>query len=209
MIVAMVCLVLLFAFFFKVYKPYITAAAINQADLYLQKIINNTVAETLKKQDSSAFVKLSKDVNDKITGIETDTLKINEFTSEYMQNITDELRTIANQKVYIPFWVAFNNPMLFETNRGIPCYLKSFTTLSAKVVEKFESSGINQTIHMLNLNVETAVVIIAPSVKVNHVVSTIIPIAQTVIVGDIPQSYTNVSTGKENLNDTVLQLAGN
>ena len=207
--IAMACSVFLCAFFFKIYKPYISTAVVNQANLYLQKIVNSAVAETLKKQDYLPFVKLSKDVNNKITGIETDTLKINEFISDYMQNIAGKLKTINNQKIHIPYWVVFNNPMISETNRGIPCYLKSFTTLSAKVVEKFESSGINQTIHILNFKVETAVVIIAPSVKVNHVVLTTIPIAQTVIVGDVPQSYTNVSTDNKNLDDTVLQLAGN
>ncbi len=200
---------LLCTFFFKAYRPYITAAATEQTNLYLQKIINNTVAETLKKHDYSSFVKLSKDVNNKITGIETDTVRINEFTSDYMEKFADNLEVIDNQKIHIPLWVAFNNPIIFGTNRGIPCYMTSFTTLSAKVVETFESTGINQTIHILNLKVETAVVIIAPSLKINHVVSTTIPIAQTVIVGDVPQTYTNVSTSKDKLDDTVLQLAGN
>ena len=209
MIVIVVCLMLLCTFFFKAYRPYITAAATEQTNLYLQKIINNTVAETLKKHDYSSFVKLSKDVNNKITGIETDTVRINEFTSDYMEKFADNLEFIDNQKIHIPLWVAFNNPIMFGTNRGIPCYMTSFTTLSTKVVETFESTGINQTIHILNLKVETAVVIIAPSLKINHVVSTTIPIAQTVIVGDVPQTYTNVSTGKDKLDDTVLQLAGN
>ena len=200
---------LLCTFFFKAYRPYITAAATEQTNLYLQKIINNTVAETLKKHDYSSFVKLSKDVNNKITGIETDTVRINEFTSDYMKKIADNLEVIDNQKIHIPLCVAFNNPIMFGTNRGIPCYMTSFTTLSAKVVETFESTGINQTIHILNLKVETAVVIIAPSLKINHVVSTTIPIAHTVIVGDVPQTYTNVSTGKDKLDDTVLQLAEN
>lgn len=185
------------------------AAATNQANLYLQKIINNTVAETLKAQNGSAFVKLNKDVNNKITGIETNTLYINKFISDYMQNIADKLKVIESQKNHIPLWVIFNNPTMFESSSGVPYYIKSLATLSAEVVEKLECTGINQSVHRLNFNVDVKVVIIAPFVKVNHVVSTTIPIAQTVIVGDVPQSYTNVSTGEENLDDTVLQLAGN
>ena len=57
---------------------------------------------------------------------------------------------------------------------------------------EFESTGINQTRHRIYIIVNTDIKMIVPLVSENIRVTTNIPIAETIIVGDVPESFVNV-----------------
>ena len=65
--------------------------------------------------------------------------------------------------------------------------------LTYRTIEsKFESGGVNQTVHHIYLVVETEIITISPeySEKVNY--KTDYEIAQTVIVGSTPSTYADI-----------------
>ena len=56
----------------------------------------------------------------------------------------------------------------------------------------FESAGINQTRHTIYLEAKTQVKVVIPLTTSTKEVKSQIPICETIIVGDVPQSYVNV-----------------
>ena len=56
----------------------------------------------------------------------------------------------------------------------------------------FESSGINQTRHKIYLEAKTQVKVIVPLTTSIKEVKAQIPISETVIIGDVPNSYVNI-----------------
>lgn len=208
-LVAAIFAIALCGFFTRLYKPYIKALAVSKADYIINSIINETVLNIIDSGNYNSFENIIKDSSNRITGVETDTLSINKFKSEFVSKITQKVNKIHNEKFAIPLLTFLNNPFLSEQGPVVYIKVKPVGTLKTDVKSSFESAGVNQTKHQIDITCECEIVIVMPALQIKHKVSTSVPVSQTIIVGEVPQSYTNVSTSQEKLEDTVLQLAGN
>jgi len=61
---------------------------------------------------------------------------------------------------------------------------------------EFVSAGINQTRHRIYLEVKTTVGIVVPFTDKKTEITTRIPVAETVIIGDVPEFYIDRDGGK-------------
>lgn len=201
--------VLVSGFFTRIYKPFITSAAIGKTNNVVHKISNDTVLEIIKNFEYKSFVNVMKNETGSISGIETDTIKINKFKSEFLSELSKKMQNLSSEKFAIPILSFFNNPFLSEIGPSIHIRLKPIGVINADVENIFISTGVNQTKHQIDLKYKINILIVMPGIQTEHIVSSTIPVAQTVIVGEVPQSYTNVTTSDDNMFDTVLQLAEN
>ena len=67
--------------------------------------------------------------------------------------------------------------------------------------DKFTAAGINQTKHQILLDVDVRVSILLPGITTYTKVSNEISVAETVIVGGVPQTYTYFSTTEDKIED--------
>ena len=65
-------------------------------------------------------------------------------------------------------------------------------SVTTRFVTKFESAGINQTRHEISLEATTTMRIVIPTGTDTIQVTSTIPIAESIIVGTVPESYVNV-----------------
>lgn len=207
--VSIILSVALCGFFFDVYQPYIKNIAIGKADYILQKIHNEAIVDVLKKDNYDDLINIIRDSNNKITGIQTNTVKVNMLKSKIVNEITNKLNSIKNKTIAIPLLAFLRNPFILEKGPVLNISIRPISITKTELNSTFISEGVNQTKHQLDLICKTEITIVLPSVRIKHKNSTLIPISQTIIVGEVPQSYTNVTTSQEKLDDTVLQLAGN
>ena len=93
------------------------------------------------------------------------------------------------------------SPLL--AGRGPKLYVKMETlgTASAKFNDRFIAAGINQTKHQILLEVDVSVSILLPGITTYTKVSNEISVAETVIVGGVPQTYTYFSTTEDKIED--------
>ena len=66
----------------------------------------------------------------------------------------------------------------------------------------FSAAGINQTRHQILLSVDVYTSILRPGFTASTKVSNEIAVAETVIVGSVPETYTYFSTTPDELEDT-------
>jgi hypothetical protein len=59
-------------------------------------------------------------------------------------------------------------------------------------VTAFETAGINQTRHEISLEASTQMRIVIPTGAETVSITTIVPVAEAIIVGEVPDSYINV-----------------
>ena len=86
-------------------------------------------------------------------------------------------------------------PELFSgRGPGIPLMVLSISTSDASFRNAFTSAGINQTRHRIILDVDVHVSILLPGLTTYTKVSNEISVAETVIVGGVPDTYTYFST---------------
>ena len=67
----------------------------------------------------------------------------------------------------------------------------SITSTKTDFENVFESAGINQTQHSIMLNVETTVILTLSGRRVTQTVETSFCVAQTVIIGSVPEIMVN------------------
>ena len=72
--------------------------------------------------------------------------------------------------------------------------MESIGSSSAEFQNQFETGGINQTRHQIILELNVSVSILLPGFTTTTSVSNAVTVAETVIVGSVPESYTYFHT---------------
>lgn len=68
---------------------------------------------------------------------------------------------------------------------------------SARFENQFTQAGINQTTHRVMLYVDVSMSILLPGFRTGTQVSSSFSVAETVIVGDVPDTYTYFDSGRD------------
>lgn len=174
-------------------RPTITVLAETKALELANRSINKSVAQMVEEKinyEDLMTVKL--DSNGSITYIQANTIMMNEIASQVALEIQDELKKVKSTSSYIPIGTALGSPILAKYGPKLKISIEPIGTVSVDFKTEFESSGINQTRHTIYLQANTKVKVVLPLITSTKEVDAKIPICETIIVGDVPQSYVNI-----------------
>ena len=169
-------------------RPLIKSVSASKASIISTNVINNVVESELSNSNTKYedIVDIVRDVNGKVISINTNIKTANLLKANIAKKVQDEIANLSTQKIFIPVGTFTGVDLL--SGRGPSVSLQ--ITLSGNVViqikSEFSSAGINQTNHKIFLDVSTNVYALIPGYPVTTAVQTNILIAETVIVGDIP-----------------------
>ena len=151
-------------------RPTITVLAETKAIELANRSINKAVGGIVKdKIDYSDLIYTKLDSKGKISMIQSNTILMNQIASDVALEIQNELKQVKSTTAYIPIG-----------------------TVSVDFKTSFESAGINQTRHRIYLEAKTQVKVVIPLTTSTKEVKAQIPICETIIVGEVPESYVNV-----------------
>lgn len=175
-------------------RPTITVLAETKSIELANRSINKAVAEVVRDKISySDLVNTKLDKNGKISMIQANTIMMNKIASDIALQIQEELKQVKSTTSYIPIGTALNSPILAKYGPQLKVSIEPIGNVSVDFETKFESSGINQTRHTIYLQAKTQVKVVIPLTTSTKEVSTKIPICETIIVGEVPNSYVNLS----------------
>lgn len=187
-------------------RPTIKVLAETKAVELANRSINKAVAEIVKdKINYSDLMNTKIDNEGKITMIESNTVMMNKIASDVALKIQEELKQVKTTTAYIPIGTALGSPILARYGPQIKVTIEPIGTVSVNFKTDFESAGINQTRHRIYLEAKTQVKVVIPLTTDTKEVKAQIPICETVIVGDVPNSYINIP---ETSVDNVLPSVG-
>lgn len=147
------------------------------------------VMEDIKYED---LIKFDKDEEGRIIALKSDVVEMNNISSEIatlIQEMYDELEDIY---VYVPLGNFTGNNFLAGHGPNIKVKVIPAGTVNTEFKTEFISAGINQTRHRVYLGVECNMRVIAPFATENIVVDNSVTVAETVLIGDVPEYYTNM-----------------
>jgi sporulation protein YunB len=171
-------------------KPTIMAIAEAKAIQIATQTINNVVNDKVSQHiDPQALVDVRLDSRGRVVFIQPNTLEFNRLAADTTIKVQAALKQIADEKVYIPIGQVFGSQLLASMGPPIVVTIIPIGTVQVKVVDKFEQAGINQTRHMIYLFATTHVRIVVPLVSSTVSVNTQVPIAEYVVVGEVPSTY--------------------
>ena len=169
-------------------RPAIYELAAVEAKAVATKTIHTAVEQVLIKDgiSYSDTVSLSQNENGAITGITTDIVKLNLFKSRVTAAVDDALTSKGKVTVSVALGSASGITFLSGAGPYVDVKLGMLSSTSSDFENVFEIAGINQTRHSIMLNLETQVVFILSGRRITSNISTSFCVAQTVIVGSVP-----------------------
>ena len=173
--------------------PTIKVLADTKAEELANRSINKSVAEIIKDEvNYSDLMNTKVDNEGKITMIESNTVMMNKVASDVALRIQEELKQVKTTTSYIPIGTALGSPILAKYGPQLKVSIEPIGTVYVNFKTDFEDAGINQTRHRIYLEVNTKVKVVIPLTTDTKEVKAEIPICETVIVGDVPNSYINI-----------------
>ncbi len=135
------------------------------------------------------IVYFEKDLNGRITALKTNIGEVNRLKTATLNIINDEILATDNADLGIPIG-SLLLPELFS-GRGphIPVQILSIRNSDAYFDSSFSHAGINQTLHQLNMAVLVDVSVLVMGRAINFTVETEVVVAETIIVGDVPDTF--------------------
>ena len=135
------------------------------------------------------IVYFEKDLNGKITALKTNMSEANRLRTEILDLINEEILALDSADIGIPLGSLFLPEFLSGKGPVIPVRILSIRNSDAKFVSEFSQAGINQTLHRLNMEITVDVAVLVLGETNSYAVSSQVVVAETVIVGDVPQTF--------------------
>lgn len=179
-------------------RPIIKKSSLYQAKNVATRAINDAVNTELEKLGVkySSFVTLTKNSQGDIAAIETDTVTANRVNAALMDAVMERLNDPQQQKIRLPVGTLFGGAFLSGHGPEIEFRVVPEGYVESELKSSFQTAGINQTLHQIVFEIKVTVTAIIPGYTQTTDVTSSFQVAQTVIVGDVPESFTEVTDGQ-------------
>ncbi len=152
--------------------------------------VNNTVDKLGFKYDDLADIKYTS--NNKVASISTNTVNVNKLKAEVSLEAQNQLDNLQYREFnyYLGDLTGFE--LLNGLGPSLVVRLNFSSSVETEVNNTLESAGINQTQSTIEIHVKAEIFLTSDEEYPNEIVETTLPVAQTIIVGELP-SYLPIS----------------
>lgn len=140
------------------------------------------------------------DSSGRVAMLRANTMRMNQIATQTAIMAQEELNSIENQMVDVPLGAALGIRFLGGFGPRLSVQIVPIGAVSTHFETEFETAGINQTRHKIFLTLETSVSLIVPADSRMVQVTSTVPIAESIIVGQVPDSFVDVSDEEDMLN---------
>ena len=135
---------------------------------------------------------------------------MNKLAAEVALTVQQKMQKIGseeNNNIRIPLGNILGSQLLAQYGPKVKVRVTTIGRVNVDFYTEFEQSGINQTRHKIYLQVNTQVKTVIPFTSQTMPVQSTVPIAETIIVGRVPENYVNVP--KQDLLNVIPDGSGN
>ena len=169
--------------------PTIMAVADAEMRAKATQIVNTAIINEYSKQfNYDQVIKVDKDSQGNIVMLKADTLKMNKIACDVALQSQKELMKLGKVGIKVPIGYITNNNILSYYGPCITIKMNPIGYVETKYSSEFESAGMNQTRHKIYVKVKTTVRVMIPLKNNNIEIDNEVPIAETIIVGKIPNN---------------------
>ena len=135
------------------------------------------------------IVYFEKDLDGRITALKTNMTEVNRLKTAILNLINDEILALDTTDITIPIGSLFLPEFFSGRGAGIPIQILSIRNSDASFQSYFSEAGINQTLQQLTMDVSVDVSVLVLGKAESFTVSSQVIVAETIIVGDVPDTY--------------------
>ncbi|MDD3164540.1 MAG: sporulation protein YunB [Oscillospiraceae bacterium] len=196
----LMALVLLAALGFTCYirirmMPLIEQLSIARVNNVVSRIINTAIDDQIAENEISydKMTLLQKDLNGNITALSTNMAEVNRLKTSTLSLLNKRLYDISVEDIGIALGSLLAPEFFSGRGPQIPVRIISCSMSAAEFRNVFSAAGINQTLHRILMDVTVTVSVLMPTGTRDVDVTSEVVVAETVIVGTVPDKYVNFS----------------
>lgn len=180
-------------------RPILVSLATTRVSNMVNRIVSEAVDEAIDSGNItySDLITFEKDNEGRITAIYSNMAAFNRLQSHILDIILARIDQVSARDLSIPIGSLTGSVLLAGRGPRISVRMESVGSSSANFENEFTSAGINQTKHQIVLNIDVAISILLPGFSTATTVSNAVTVAETVIVGSVPDTYTYFSSTPE------------
>lgn len=184
-------------------EPILSSMATARVSNTVNRIVVEAVSDAIQggEIDYGILVEFEKDANGHVTALKSNMAAFNRLQARIADDILLRLSEVSTSTLSIPIGTLTGSSLLAGRGPLIRVKMQSVGSTTASFRNTFSSAGINQTRHQILLDVNVNVSILLPGFRTSTRVTNEISVAETVIVGTVPESYTYFSTKPDEIDD--------
>lgn len=197
-------LLMVFVYVFEVrVLPVIKEVAASQAENVATNVIENAIIQVLEENHVtySSLVDVEKDSSGRITAIKADTVEMNILKSKISSEVSKKILEMDSREIRIPLGTMLGTGMFSGKGPKIRMSVTLSSNVNSLIENKFSSAGINQTLHEIIVNITAAIFVVMPGTRTTAQVNTNFCVAQTVIIGTVPETFAELQKQGVNSNE--------
>lgn len=187
LVLAAVCLIL-----FRIkYNDAIRSLAETQVRNTTSDLINDSIDKQIElgNVQYDRMVYFEKDLDGRVTALKTNMSEVNRLKTDILNLINNEILSLSTDDLGIPAGNLFLPEIFSGRGPEIPIQILSIRNSDASFSSFFSEAGINQTLQQINMHVSVDVTVLVLGQTNSFTVSSQVIVAETIIVGDVPNTY--------------------
>ena len=140
------------------------------------------------------------DDNGQIRLIQANTPEMNRLASRASLTAQQKITGLEQESLYVPLGSVLGITLLAGYGPPIEVRMLPVGAVNARFTTEFETAGINQTRHKISLTLTAQVELVIPTGAMEVQAVTQVAVAESIIVGQVPDSYVNVENTDNMLN---------
>lgn len=172
-------------------RPLAAVAARAQAENTVHKVLEEGVLHDLEQMGISYgdIVSIERNSTGAITALTTDVVELNRLRGVLLDRVLEEVSGVDVSEIRIPLGSLLDIDILWAKGPSLKLHGMQVGTVSAEFDSEFSQAGINQTLHRIWLEIRVPLTLILPGDEVEAEAESRLCVAETIIVGDVPDTY--------------------
>lgn len=175
-------------------RPVIESTTENEAKIRSINMFNSAVLQEMENNavTYSDLVTVTRDSDGTVQSITADMVKMNRLKAGIVNDIQTGINKDDDSTLYIPLGTILGGTLFHGLGPKVRFRMTLAGNVTADFKSTFQSAGINQTRHQIYINIHASVYSFLPGFDSTTDVDTSMLVAETVIVGSVPEVVANL-----------------
>ena len=181
-------------------RPVLEGLASARVESAAARAMNEAILEVLGSASTGELLSAQASNEGHVSLLTADAGKLKLLEADCAAAAQRRIQDLGEQGVSVPLGTLSGVPLLAGLGPRLSFRFTPVGMVQSSFHSEFRSAGINQTLHRITLQLTGTVRVVLPGRSYSVTVLTQAPVAENVIVGDVPEAYTNVANTDDLLN---------
>lgn len=201
---ALLLLLLLLALFLLIdrnFRPLVFSLAEARSAAMASQVLSGALAEAI--EDGITYedlMNVKMDQSGQVALLSANTMAMNRLATRAGDAALRRLNNMSSERVTVPLGAVLGTTLFSGSGPGVPVSIVPIGSIFTDFATEFEACGINQTRHKVYLQVTANIRIVIPTGAKTTQVSASMLVAESIIVGRVPEGFVGYDLTEEELN---------